>query len=96
MGSIANSTGLTLQDEADQTVTIAPHSRELVQWSVVVDDVQFVDITIAAESGEYRDATKPSFGIAPEQLLPAYRYNGRDVVGTSGVLDEDSRRVEAI
>lgn len=88
--------GLTLQEDAEQIVTIAPRTRELVQWSVVVDDVQFVDITIAAESGEYRDATKPSFGIAPDQLLPAYRYNGRDVVGTSGVLDEDNRRVEAI
>jgi len=88
--------GLTLQDEADQIVTIAPHARELVQWGIVVDDVEFVDITIVAESGEYRDATKPSFGIPPEQLLPAYRYDGRDVVGTSGVLDENARRVEAI
>ncbi len=90
------SDGLTLAGEAAQTINIPPHDRELVQWSVTVEDVEFVGITFIAESGAYRDATKPSFGIAPDQLLPVYRYDGRDIVGTAGVLDEEARRVEAI
>ncbi len=88
--------GLTIQDDVEKTITIPPRTRELVQWSITVQDVKFVDITFTAESGTYRDATKPSFGIAPDQLLPVYRYDGRDIVGTSGVLDEEARRVEAI
>ncbi|MCA9982438.1 MAG: hypothetical protein KDD89_16460, partial [Anaerolineales bacterium] len=45
----------------------------------------------------YSDATKPTFGFGDEQLIPIYRYNAEDIVGTSGVLtSDDSRRVEAV
>ncbi|MEW5988505.1 MAG: Ig-like domain-containing protein, partial [Chloroflexota bacterium] len=88
--------GLTLEGEAEQVVTIPAGDRVEAQWPVTVDDVQFADLTFRAQGGDYSDATKPTFGIAPDQLIPVYRYDAEDVVGTSGVLDEAGRRVEAI
>jgi hypothetical protein len=88
--------GLTHEGPVEQSIVIPAGGRELVQWPVLVDDVQFADLTFRAEGGDFRDATKPTFGIPPEQLLPVVRYAGEDVVGTSGVLDEAGRRVEAI
>ena len=90
------STGLTLLDRAKQTVAIPAGGSELVRWAVTVNDVEFADLTFRAEAGEYRDATKPTFGVPPDQLIPVVRYTGEDIVGTSGVLDEAGRRVEAI
>ena len=91
-----DASGLTLTGRAEQEVTIAPGQRQLVRWPVTVDDVPFADLTFRAEGGEYRDATKPTFGEPPDQLIPVVRYAGEDVVGTSGVLEEAERRVEAI
>lgn len=88
--------GLDLQGPAMQVVTIPPQDSQLVRWPVSVSDVTFADLTFIAESGELRDATKPTFGIPPEQHLPVVRFTGEDIVGTSGVLDGELRRVEAI
>lgn len=89
-------TGLTLNDEATQTVTVPANGRQLVQWQVVVEDVESADLTFRVAGGDYRDASKPTLGVGPNQLIPVYRYTGQDVVGTAGVLDEADRRVEAI
>ncbi|MCA9997543.1 MAG: hypothetical protein KDE56_17410, partial [Anaerolineales bacterium] len=89
-------TGLTLNDAATQTVTVPANGRQLVQWQVVVDDVEFADLTFRVAGGDYRDASKPTLGVGPNQLIPVYRYTGQDVVGAAGVLDEADRRVEAI
>jgi alpha-2-macroglobulin len=88
--------GLTLEGDAEQEVAIPDGGRVLVQWPVQVDDVTFADLIFRASAGEFSDATKPSFGRLPDQLLPVVRYAGEDVVGTSGVLDEAGRVVEAI
>ncbi len=88
--------GLTMLDRSKQTVAVPAGGNRLVRWGVTVDDVSLADLTFRAEAGEYRDATKPTFGIAPDQLIPVVRYTGEDIVGTSGVLDEAGRRVEAI
>jgi uncharacterized protein YfaS (alpha-2-macroglobulin family) len=88
--------GLTLGSPAEQEVSIEAGGSELVRWEATVDDVPFADLTFRAEGGDYRDATKPTFGIAPDQLVPVVRFTGEDVVGTSGVLDEAGRRVEAV
>ncbi|UCG25010.1 MAG: alpha-2-macroglobulin, partial [Chloroflexota bacterium] len=88
--------GLTLTGPAEQELTIAPGQRQVVRWPVMVNDVPFADLTFRAEAGQYRDATKPTFGRPPDQLIPIVRYAGEDVVGTSGILDEADRRVEAI
>ncbi len=88
--------GLILAGPAEQEVTIPPGQRQVVRWPVTVNDVPFADLTFRAEGGQYRDATKPTFGSPPDQLIPVVRYAGEDVVGTSGILDETERRVEAI
>ncbi len=88
--------GLTLSDRPKQTFEVASGGSQLIRWEVTVDDVSFADITFRAEAGEYSDASKPTFGISPDQLIPVVRYTGEDVVGTSGILDEAGRRVEAI
>ena len=87
--------GLTLR-APQQTVTIAANSQELVRWSVTVNDEQWADLTFRVAGGGFSDASKPTFGEGPEQLIPIYRFNAEDVVGTSGVLVEAGRRVEAL
>lgn len=88
--------GVSLDGDATQTVTVGANSQQLVRWEVTVDDVSYADLTFRAEGGEYSDATKPTFGEGPNQLIPVYRYDAEDLVGTSGVLEEAGRRVEAI
>ena len=89
-------TGLTFGGPVEHEAAISPGQSQLIRWPVTVDDVRFADLTFRAKGGEYRDATKPTFGVAPDQLVPVVRYAGEDVVGTSGVLDQADRRVEAI
>ncbi|MCB8943911.1 MAG: Ig-like domain-containing protein [Ardenticatenaceae bacterium] len=87
--------GLTLRT-AEQTVSIAANSQELVRWPVTVNDVQWADLTFRVAGGGFSDASKPTFGEGDDQLIPVYRFNAEDVVGTSGVLAESGRRVEAL
>src|SRR5690606_37557669 len=54
--------GVTLEDDATQSVTIDANSQELVRWQVTVEDVTYADLTFRAEGGGYSDATKPTFG----------------------------------
>jgi uncharacterized protein YfaS (alpha-2-macroglobulin family) len=88
--------GLTLESDRQLTVSVAGGQRSLVHWTAQVDDVSFADLTFRAQAGEYRDASKPVFGVPPDQLVPVVRYAGEDVVGTSGVLEDSGRVVEAI
>jgi uncharacterized protein YfaS (alpha-2-macroglobulin family) len=91
-----DATGVTLSGPAEQTVSIAAGGSQLVQWPVVVDDVTFADLTFRAEGGGFSDASKPTLGLPPDQLIPVTRYAGEDIVGTAGVLDEAGQQVEAI
>ncbi|MFW5941797.1 MAG: Ig-like domain-containing protein [Chloroflexota bacterium] len=88
--------GVTLGGDAEQQVTISANSQELVRWEVTAEDVTHADLTFRAEGGEYSDATKPTFGEGPDQLIPVYRFDAEDIVGTSGVLEEAGRQVEAV
>lgn len=88
--------GVTLHDQAGQTVTVPANGRTLVQWNVLVDDVEFADLTFRVNGGGFTDATKPTLATGPNNTVPVYRYDAEDIVGTSGVLDEAGRQVEAI
>ena len=88
--------GVTLNDDAEQTVIIAAGDSELVRWEVSADNADFADLTFRAVGGDFSDATKPSFGVGDGNLIPIYKFTGQDVVGTSGELGEAGRRVEAI
>jgi uncharacterized protein YfaS (alpha-2-macroglobulin family) len=88
--------GLTINGDAEQTVTVPANGRTLVQWDVTVEDMTMADIIFRVEGGGYNDASKPTIGVGPDALLPIYRYDGRDFVATAGELDEAGRRVEAL
>jgi uncharacterized protein YfaS (alpha-2-macroglobulin family) len=88
--------GVTLRASADQTVKIARDGRTRVTWLATVQDVESVDLTFAAVSGEFADASKPAVGIGPDRLLPVYRYLAPDYVGTAGVLRVPGSRTEGI
>jgi len=88
--------GLSIQGPVGKTLTVPAGGRVEVQWPVLVDDVEEADLTFRAAGGEYRDDTKPTFGRPPDQLIPVTRFSGQELAGTSGVLEEEGRRVEAI
>lgn len=90
--------GLTLaaNTQAEQTITVPANRQQVVRWPVTVNDVPWADLTFRVSGGGFSDATKPTFGLGPNNELPIYRYTGQDVVGTAGVLAEAGRQVEAI
>jgi hypothetical protein len=79
-----------------QTINVAANSQQLVRWPVTVNDVQWADLTFRVEGDGFSDASKPTFGQGEDQLIPIYRFDAEDVAGTSGVLEESGRRVEAL
>ncbi len=89
-------TGVTFQDAAAQTVVIPAGGRERVVWPVTVDDVASVDLTFFARSDDYADASKPPLGQGEDRLLPVYRYEVPEIVGTGGLLREAGTVTESI
>ena len=89
-------TGLTIDGDAEQTVTVPANGRVRVTWPVTVQDLPTADVTFRVTGGDLSDASKPTMGVGPEALLPIYRYDGRDFVATAGELDAAGRRVEAL
>ncbi len=88
-------TGLA-DSPADQIVTVPANGRSLVRWEMTVEDVTEADLTFRVEGGGFRDATKPTFGVGPDNVIPVYRYDAEDIVGSSGVVEEKGRQVEAV
>ncbi len=88
--------GVVLSGDAEQSVVVDRNGRQLIRWEVTVEDVPTVNLTFRVEGGGFSDATKPTLGIGPDNRIPVYRYDAEDFVGTSGVLDEAGRRVEAV
>jgi alpha-2-macroglobulin len=88
--------GLTLSGDAEQVVTIPTGGSERVRWELTVEDVPFADLTFRVQGGDYVDATKPTLGVGPDNMIPVYRYDAQDFTGTAGELDEAGRLVEAV
>lgn len=89
--------GVTMESEATQTVTIDAGARARVEWVVRVEDVEYVDLTFYAIGQDgYQDAVKPTLATGPDGTIPVYRYTAPDTVGTGGILREDGARTEAI
>ncbi len=91
-------TGLTLPDETEQTITIPAGGSQRVEWQVTVENVEDVDLlfTVQSEDGTLTDATKPPLGLGDEHLLPVYRYDVPETVGTGGALLEAGTITETI
>ncbi len=90
--------GLTFNSPQDLTVDIESGQRHRFEWMVTVDDVEAVDLTFFANGndGAFTDASKPPLGQGDDRLLPVYRYEVPETVGTGGMLAEAGTRTEAI
>jgi uncharacterized protein YfaS (alpha-2-macroglobulin family) len=89
--------GLTLQTPVSQTVEIPAHQQAYVTWEVQADpQATRADLIFSAESGEYKDASRPPQGTLDNQGIPILRYEAPETVGTSGQMTAEGTRVEAI
>ncbi|MCB9452673.1 MAG: Ig-like domain-containing protein [Anaerolineaceae bacterium] len=90
--------GFTFNGDAHQTFTIPAGGRQRVEWPVTVQDVSAIDVTFFANGGNgtYTDASKPPLGQGDARLIPVYKYEVPETVGTGGLLREGGSRTEAI
>lgn len=81
-----------------QVVEIPAGGRQRVNWDVRILDVPAVDLTFFANGndGEFTDATKPTLGQGEDNLLPVYKYEVPETVGTGGFLTEGGSRSEIV
>ncbi|MCB9437701.1 MAG: Ig-like domain-containing protein [Anaerolineales bacterium] len=90
-------TGVILESDITQSVTVPAGGRVRVEWIAVAEDVPYIDLTfIALNENGYSDAAKPSLATGPDGTIPVYRYTAPDKVGTGGILREGGSRVEGI
>ncbi len=79
--------GVDLKSEAAQAIEIEGRQQAYVTWDVVVhNDVERVDMTATATSGQFTDASKPALGTLPGQGIPVLHYSATETVGTSGTI----------
>lgn len=90
-------TGVTLESDGTQTVTIASGARVRVDWTVVAEDVPGIDLVFSAmsESG-HQDAARPELRTGPDDTIPVYVYSAPDTTGTGGILRDGGAATEAI
>ena len=90
--------GLTFNSPQDITAEIEAGQRQRFEWMVTVEDADNVDLTFYANGndGAYTDASKPPLGQGDDRLLPVYRYEVPETVGTGGMIDDAGTRTEAI
>jgi uncharacterized protein YfaS (alpha-2-macroglobulin family) len=94
--------GLNLESNAALDVKIPAQDKVRLQWTVSVPSApgeeQFADLTFSVRSGRLGDASKPTLGQGPEQLIPIYKYSAPEIVGTAGDLQGElgETRLEAI
>ncbi len=90
--------GVTIIGAAEQVVDIAAGGRVVVEWPVVVNpDAEWVDLVFSAEGDNLRDASKPPLGDpAHDQMLPVYRYEVPETVGTAGQIVGAGQRNEGV
>jgi hypothetical protein len=76
--------------DIDETAsfTVRASERIKVEYQVVVQNVEMVNLTMGAKSAEFGDA------LAFE--LPVYRFSTPETVATAGILSEDGVRAEAV
>ncbi len=90
--------GVSFNSPQDVTAEIPTGGRHRFEWMVTVEDVDSVDLTFYASGndGQYTDASKPPLGQGDDRLLPVYRYEVPETVGTGGMIEEPGTRTEAI
>jgi len=88
--------GVTLADEASQSVAVEANRQTYVTWDLTVGAVERVDFTVRASSGQYQDASKPALGTLEGQGIPVYNFTAVETVGTSGMLMEANSATEGM
>jgi len=96
VGVTLHAEGLTLEDEATQTVSIPDGDEAKVTWWVTVEDVETVDIAVSSVAGGYSDAARPRLTTGPEGRLLVHRYTAPEITGTGGQLVGEETRTEVI
>ncbi len=91
-----DASGVTLLNDASQIVSVPSGGSARAAWMVTVEDVQGVDLTFFAIGDAFQDAAKPALRTGEDGLIPVYRFNSPDVVGTGGALFEAGTAVEGI
>jgi uncharacterized protein YfaS (alpha-2-macroglobulin family) len=89
-------TGVRLDDESVQTVSVPANGRIRVEWRATVTSTDPVELIYFAESGDFNDATRPQFGQGDQRLLPVYRFEAPEFIGTGGALFEAGTLTEAV
>jgi hypothetical protein len=87
--------GLTLEGNLKQTVVVPAEGQQRLEWAAQVNAAEQVELVFYADGGAYTDASRPPLGQGEKHLLPVYRYEAPETVGTAGVLRGGSR-TEAI
>jgi len=79
--------GVELKSESKQTVEVKGGQQAYVTWDVTVNDnIQRVDMTATAVSGQFTDASKPALGTLSDQGIPVFNFTAIETVGTSGMI----------
>jgi uncharacterized protein YfaS (alpha-2-macroglobulin family) len=92
-----DASGVVLQSEAVQKVTISAKRQAYVTWQAAVPpESQRADLVFSAEGGNLKDASKPTLATLDNGGIPVYRFETPETVGTSGTLSDNGARVEAI
>ncbi len=88
--------GVTVKTALSQTVTIPAGGHQRLEWQAQANDVTNAEIVFYANAGDYQDATRPLLGDGDKHLLPIYRFEVPETVGTAGMLREGGSRTESI
>ncbi|MEO0564748.1 MAG: hypothetical protein AAF125_21765, partial [Chloroflexota bacterium] len=92
--------GLSVVDPntLEQTQTIPDGGRARFEWRVRAENVETADVTFFATNadGTLTDASKSPVGLGDDRLLPVYRFDVPETVGTAGVVREGGERTEGV
>jgi alpha-2-macroglobulin len=97
--------GFDLDDPSDQKqiVTVPAGGRSRVDWWGSVQYVDRVDVIFSAESGKFRDSSRPAAASALMQGegvgasgLPVLFYSARQTFASAGILEERGDRLELV
>jgi uncharacterized protein YfaS (alpha-2-macroglobulin family) len=89
-------TGLALEDEAEQMVSIADGAEAKVTWWATAEDVEAAEVIVSAVAGEYSDSSRPRLTTGPDGTLLVRRYTAPEIVGTGGQLTGEDTRTEVV
>jgi uncharacterized protein YfaS (alpha-2-macroglobulin family) len=88
--------GADISTPAVVNLTVPAGGAERVEWSLIIHDTEYVDLTFRASGGGLQDASKPTIGSAVDGNLLVARYAAPDTSATSGMLDTAGETVEAV